>query len=66
MCSGIMGGLELAPLTAGWRALARMTYPFAIPDRRRIFMDYPLGWMRFKQIPLVDERTQTDTYVPAW
>jgi hypothetical protein len=61
--SGIMGGLEQAPLAGSWRTLARMTYPFALPDLRRGFMDYPLGWMRFKQIPVVDERTQTDTYV---
>jgi len=26
-------------------------------------MAYPLGWMQFKQIPVVDERTQSDTYL---
>ena len=26
-------------------------------------MDYPLGWMRFEHIPVVDELTQTDTYL---
>jgi len=61
--SGIMGGLELAPLAAPWRQVATMTYPFDLPDQRRIRMDYPFGWMRLKQIPLVDERTQTDTYL---
>jgi hypothetical protein len=61
--SGIMGGLEHAPLPPMWRALAHMTYPFALPNRRQVSMDYPLGWMRFKQIPVVDERTQTDTVV---
>jgi hypothetical protein len=61
--SGIMGGLDRAPLTAAWRGVARITYPFELPDGRRVFMDYPLGWMRFKQIPVVDERTQTDTYL---
>ena len=40
-----------------------MTYPFDLPDQRRARLDYPLGWMRFKQIPVVDERTQTDTYL---
>ncbi len=61
--SGIMAGLERAPLPASWRASARMTYPFALPDRRRVFMEYPLGWMRFQHIPVVDELTQTDTYL---
>ena len=61
--SGIMGGLEHAPLTSAWRQVALITYSFELPDRRRVLMDYPLGWMRFKQIPVVDERTQTDTYL---
>jgi hypothetical protein len=61
--SGIMGGLERAPLAAAWRSVASMAYPFDLPDGRRIRMDYPLGWMRLKQIPVVDERTQADTYL---
>ena len=61
--SGIMGGLEFAPLAAPWRQVATMTYPFDLPDRRGAQMDYPLGWMRFKQVPVVDERTQTDTFL---
>jgi hypothetical protein len=61
--SGILAGLERAPLGAGWRQVARMTYPFDLPERRRARLDYPLGWMRFKKVPLVDERTQTDTYL---
>jgi Cytochrome c len=61
--SGILGGLEQAPLAGSWRRVAWMAYPFDLPDRRRVRMDYPLGWMRFKQIPVVDERTQTDTYL---
>jgi hypothetical protein len=61
--SGIMGGLERAPLAAPWRQVARITYPFDLPDRRRPRMNYPLGWMQLKKIPVVEERTQTDTYV---
>jgi hypothetical protein len=61
--SGILGGLENAPVPAAWRRVVLMAYPFDLPDRRRGEMDYPLGWMQFKQIPIVDERTQTDTYM---
>jgi cytochrome c len=61
--SGIMGGLERAPLPASWRPLSRMTYPFELPSRRQAAMDYPLGWMRFTHVPVVDERTQADTYI---
>jgi hypothetical protein len=61
--SGIMAGLERAPLALAWRRVARMTYPFDLPDLRRVRMDYPLGWMRFKQVPVIEERTQTDTFL---
>ncbi len=61
--SGIMAGLERAPLAGPWRATAWMAYPFDLPERRRARMAYPLGWMQFKQIPVVDERTQADTYL---
>ena len=61
--SGIMGGLESAPLGARWREAARMTYPFDLPELRGARQDYPLGWMRFKKVRVVDERTQTDTYL---
>ena len=61
--SGLMGGLENAPLPAAWRATARMTYPYELPDLRRVRMNYPLGWFRIRNIPVVAERVQTDTYI---
>jgi hypothetical protein len=61
--SGLMGGLERAPLPAGWRERALMTYPFDLPDRRGVRLDYPLGFFRFRHIPLVAEQVQTDTYL---
>ncbi len=61
--SGIMGGLDHSPLPAAWRAVTEMSYPFDLPERRRVRMDYPLGWFHIRQIPLVDERVQTDTYL---
>lgn len=61
--SGLMGGLENAPLPARWRQTARMTYPFALPQQRTIPMDYPMGWFMIQHIKVVDWRTQTDTYL---
>ena len=61
--SGLMGGLEQAPLPASWRARARMTYPVDLPDRRVVRLDYPLGWLSFRHIPVVAVQTQADTYV---
>lgn len=61
--SSLMGGTANAALPAPWRRVARLSYPFDLPDRRRIRMDYPLGWFRIRQIPVVDERVQADTYL---
>jgi mono/diheme cytochrome c family protein len=61
--SGRMGGLEHAPLPADWRDVARLAYPFDLPERRRVQVDYPLGWFRMRQIPVVAEQVQADTYL---
>jgi len=61
--SGRMGGLEHAPLPPAWRAVTQMAYPFSLPDRRRVPMDYPLGWFRLRQIEVLDERAQADTWL---
>jgi hypothetical protein len=61
--SGLMGGLERAPLPAAWRRVATMSYPFALPQKRAVLLNYPLGWFRIQNIPVVDERAQVDTYI---
>jgi hypothetical protein len=61
--SGLMGGLEDAPLKGAWRTTVRMAYPFELPERRAVLLDYPLGWFRIQHIPVIAEETQIDTYV---
>jgi hypothetical protein len=61
--SGLMGGLDAAPVGAAWRAVTTMSYPLDLPDKRVIRIDYPLGWFRIKRIPVVDERVQTDAWL---
>lgn len=61
--SGLMGGLESSPLPAAWRDRAFMAYPFDLPQRRGVRLDYPLGWFSFRRIPLVAEQVQTDTWL---
>jgi hypothetical protein len=61
--SGLMGGLERAPLPPAWRAAVRMSYPFDLPVARAVRMNYPLTWLRIHKVPIVAERLQTDTYV---
>ena len=61
--SGLMGGLEHAPLRAAWRSVTRMTYPFDLPALRQVRMNYPLGWFKVRHISVVAERVQSDTYL---
>jgi hypothetical protein len=61
--SGVMGGLDEAPLPSGWRDHAHMAYPVDLPDRRRVRLDYALGWFRIRRIPVVAEQVQVDTHL---
>jgi hypothetical protein len=61
--SGVMGGLDGAPLPRSWREHALMTYPADLPAARRVRVDYALGWFRIRQIPVVAEQAQADTYL---
>ena len=58
-----MGGLEQAPLPPGWRNRTHLAYPFDLPQKRVVRVDYPLGWFRIRQIPVVAEQVQADTYL---
>ena len=61
--SGLMGGLDAAPLPQAWREQVHMAYPVDLPERRRVRLDYALGWFRIRRIPVVDEQLQADTYL---
>jgi hypothetical protein len=61
--SGLMGALENAPLPSAWRHGTHMAYPFDLPDKRRIRVDYPLGWFRIRNVPVLDMQVQADTYL---
>lgn len=61
--SGLMGGLERTPLTPAWRQEAHLAYPFDLPNSRRVRVDFAFGWFRIRQIPVVAEQVQADTYL---
>jgi hypothetical protein len=61
--SGLMAGLEMAPLPENWRPRVHMTYPVDLPESRRVRLDYARAWFRIRRIPVVDERLQADTYL---
>jgi hypothetical protein len=61
--SGLMAGLETAPLPVAWRAGTHLTYPVDTPEQRRVRMNFPLGWFKVQGIAVTAERVQTDTYL---
>lgn len=61
--SGVMAQLENAPLSSVWREKVQMTYPFDLPEVRKVRMNFPLGWFKIRHIPVVSERVQSDTYL---
>lgn len=61
--SGLMGGLERAPLAPRWREAARMAYPVDLPEMRRARVAFASGWFRLRQVPVIAERAQADTYL---
>ena len=61
--SGQLGGLENSPLPADWHERTRMAYPYDLPEKRIVRVDYPLGWFRIRGIKVVDEQMQADTYL---
>jgi hypothetical protein len=61
--SGLMGGLEGAPLPLDWRTRTNVVYPFDLPERRRVRVDFALGWLAIKHIPVVAQQVQADTFL---
>jgi hypothetical protein len=61
--SGLMAGLEQAPLPPSWRSVAKMSYPLELPSRRALGMGFAQGWFAYYRIPVVAERAQNDTYL---
>ncbi|WP_081055985.1 c-type cytochrome [Burkholderia pseudomultivorans] len=61
--SGLLGGLDDAPLPPEWRGVTRIAYPFDVPAARRVRVDYAFGWFAIRQIPIVAPQVQADTYL---
>jgi hypothetical protein len=61
--SAVMGGFEHSPVPAGWRDRLRIAYPLDLPDKRRVRVDYAMGWFKLRHIPVVANEVQVDTYL---
>jgi len=63
LISGQLGGLERAPLPAAWRAASVLAQPVDLPDRRRVRVDFAMGWFALRKVAVVAPRVQADTYL---
>jgi hypothetical protein len=62
LVSGILSGMEDAPLNPAWRKLAALAYPFDPPARWQLRMQRNLRpWLDKHQLPRQDERLQGNT-----
>jgi mono/diheme cytochrome c family protein len=61
--SGLMAGLESAPLPLAWRRRTYLAYPFDLPQARQVRVDFALGWFALRKIPVVSVQVQADTYL---
>jgi len=61
--SGLLGGMEGAPLPALWRRVVHMSYPVDLPESRKFRTDFPHAWFLIRHIPVVADRIQSDTYL---
>jgi hypothetical protein len=61
--SGLMGGLENAPLVGDWRVRTQLAFPVDLPDLRRVRMNFPLAWLRQHSIPVRSLQVEVDTYL---
>jgi hypothetical protein len=60
--SGRLAGAETAPLAQPWKQVAQMIYPYELPEKRQVSLNYFHRWMRFNQIPIEDEPLQAEGY----
>jgi hypothetical protein len=61
--SSVMGGADSPPFPADWRKVIRLAQPYDLPYRRRVPLDYPLGWFNARRIPIVSLQVQADTFL---
>jgi mono/diheme cytochrome c family protein len=63
--SASLSAMQPAGLPDGWLDRARMVYPFALPAHRHRQLARMNAWLRARQVPLADPRTQANAYFAA-
>ncbi len=60
--SGRLAGSGKFPLPKAWLNQVRMVYPYELPEKRALSLDYFHRWLRLNLIPLEDEPLQAEVY----
>lgn len=60
--SGTLGGASRVAVPAGWRAGARVLFPWELPARRAANLAYFRAWLNQRHVPLEDEEMQSEVY----
>lgn len=60
--SAELAGGEHGPFPAAWKNGMRLVYPYELPDRRQVNLDYFHQWLRMRNLPMVDEPLQSEVF----
>ena len=60
--SGRLSGAENVQLPLAWKQSANMIYPYEMPDKRQVNLNYFHRWARFNHIQLENEPLQAEAF----
>jgi cytochrome c553 len=60
--SGRLSGAEKTSMAPAWKKVTKMIYPYELPEKRQVSLNYFHRWARFNQIPMEDEPLQAEAY----
>lgn len=60
--SGRLAGAEKTSLASSWKQTANMIYPYELPDKRQVNLNYFHRWARFSHVEIEDEPLQAEVY----
>ncbi len=60
--SAHLGNAEHGPIPAAWKAVARLVYPYELPEQRETNLAYFHIWLNTRKLPLIDEALQSEAF----
>ena len=60
--SSVLAKGEHAPLSEEWKANSNLVYPYELPEKRALNLQYFHAWLNISRQPLVDEVMQSEVF----